>query len=214
MNLNKWEENVYIKNKQINKYPYTSIISSVIRFTKDRNDKKTLDIGCGCGNNIKFLYECGFDCYGIDISKTAINIANNFLKNDNIKLSVCDSKKTLYDNNYFDLIIDRASITHNALYFSDCIKEVERIIKKDGIFITHVFGLNCTDKEYGEKINNNLYINFEDGDFKDSDTYFISKDDINIFYKNFQILDLNEVNNINYINNKNTQIFEIVLKKL
>ena len=33
MQTNLWEENVYKKNKQINKYPYSSIVSNIFLFT-------------------------------------------------------------------------------------------------------------------------------------------------------------------------------------
>lgn len=212
--INLWEENVYKKNKQINKYAYTSIISNVYKFISDKNNKKVLDIGCGCGNNLKFLAENNFDCYGIDISKTALNICDTFLKkyNLNAKLSLCDSSKLNFENNYFDLIIDRASITHNN-NFINCINEIYRVLNNNGIFITEVFGLNSCDKIYGEKKNENLYVNFTEGSFKDSEVFFIKLDDIFNIYKKFNILKLNEINYYDHLTKKNTQIFELVLQK-
>tara|TARA_B100001248_G_scaffold258954_1_gene244145 strand:- start:1416 stop:1679 length:264 start_codon:yes stop_codon:yes gene_type:complete len=85
---NFWEDNIYSKNKQINKYPFDKIISYIfqnygqIDYEK-RSEIKILEIGCGTGPNIIFLSENGFDTYGIDISPTAIKFANSQLKQKN-----------------------------------------------------------------------------------------------------------------------------------
>ena len=212
---NLWEEEVYKKNKQINKYPYTSVVSNIFNFTKNREDKKILDIGCGTGNNLKFFAENGFNCYGIDISTTAVDICKKFIDKSNLKADVIvgESHKLSYENNCFDVVVDRASITHNSYNFEKCIKEVYRVLKKDGIFITELFGKNTTDKKYGEKINDNLYVNFKEGHFKDSDVFLVSFEDIKIYFKDFEILQINEINQFDHIKKKNLNYFEIVFKK-
>lgn len=128
MTDNIWDEKVYKLNKQNNKYPYTSIVSNVHNYCNNFVNKKCLDIGCGCGNNLFFLNNVGFNTYGIDISPTAIKKCENNLNDINKKseLYVGSSENLPYENNFFDLIIDRASITHNAHNFHECIDEVYR----------------------------------------------------------------------------------------
>lgn len=212
---NTWDEEVYKKNKQINRYPYTSIVSNIFRLVSDRKNKKILDIGCGTGNNLKFFAENQFECYGLDISPTGVDICKKFINKSNLKADVIVGKshELPYENNYFDVVVDRASITHNSYNFEDCIKEVYRVLKKDGIFITEIFGEKCSDKKYGKKINDNLYVNYTEGHFKDSDVFFISLEDINIYFKDFDILKINEINQFDHINKKNLNYFEIVVKK-
>ena len=88
MEKNFFKENVYKKNKQINKYPYSSIVSNIFKFTHKRDNKKILDIGCGTGNHLKFLAENNFDTYGIDISPSAVNISKDFLFKNNLQANV------------------------------------------------------------------------------------------------------------------------------
>lgn len=213
---NIWEKEVYKKNKQINRYPYTSVVSNIFRFIENRENKKLLDIGCGTGNNLKFFAENQFECYGLDISPTAVDICKKFINKSNLKADVIvgESHELPYENEYFNVVVDRAAINHNSYNFEECIKEVYRVLKKDGIFITELFGKNTTDKKYGEKINDNLYVNFKEGHFKDSDVFLVSFEDIKIYFKDFEILQINEINKIDHINKKNLNYFEIVFKKI
>jgi len=120
------------KNRHKNRYPSEMIVSWVKRnyATLNKYSLKCLDLGCGYGNNLLFLKEEGFDCYGIDFSEHVISTINLNLKN---KLT-CGSLVDLpYKNNFFDFCIDRSSIQHNPkndifLIF----KEIHRVLKKNG----------------------------------------------------------------------------------
>jgi len=72
-------ENIYKSSSARHKniYPSEVIISWVKNnyghLSKSATKKiKCLDFGCGWGNNLYFLKKEGFDCYGIDLSETAI----------------------------------------------------------------------------------------------------------------------------------------------
>lgn len=80
-----WEENIYFKGKQLNVYPYDVLVSIVAKnffhIPKENKKKiKVLDLGCGAGNNAKFLAENGLSVYGIDGSATAISTCKKRFK--------------------------------------------------------------------------------------------------------------------------------------
>ena len=68
-----WEE-IYSdpQTAHKNKYPTELVVSTVFRNFKTRAGLKALDLGCGWGNNLRFLRDAGFDAYGIEISRTAV----------------------------------------------------------------------------------------------------------------------------------------------
>ncbi len=134
---NNWEE-VYSENsfRNKNEYPSEDIISFMMRnygSFDDRSKLNVLDLGCGWGNNLKFLNEKGFSCVGVDISKTAIQHCNS----SGYDAKQCDFKKLPFDENFFDVVIDRQAIQHNAIEdIKKTICEVHRVLKQDGTFYT------------------------------------------------------------------------------
>jgi len=134
---NDWEE-VYsddtFRNK--NEYPSEEIVSFIMRNYGDSEHKElihVLDMGCGWGNNLKFLKDKGFCGVGVDISKTAIR----HCKSSGYKAYVCDfSKLTFYDNS-FDIVFDRQAIQHNTTEnIIKTLNEVKRVLKKGGVFFS------------------------------------------------------------------------------
>ena len=69
-----WEKDIYAKGMQLNDWPYSEVVSDIMKLTsgKDRRQLRILEIGCGACNNLWFAAEVGFQVSGIDISKTAI----------------------------------------------------------------------------------------------------------------------------------------------
>jgi ubiquinone/menaquinone biosynthesis C-methylase UbiE len=132
---NDWEK-VYsasiFRNK--NQYPSEEIISFMMQNygeLKNKSSIKVLDMGCGWGNNLKFLKDQGFSGTGIDTSKTAIQNCISL----GYDAQVCDFGKLTFRNNSFDVVIDRQSIQHNTIKnIKKTIQEVERVLKKDGSF--------------------------------------------------------------------------------
>jgi len=85
-----------------------------------------LEIGCGSGNDIKFLSGKGFGVTGIDISEKAINIAKLNNKNSkNVKFIVGDIKHNLPKKTY-DVIYDRGCI-HN-IKSTDNLEDIFKIL--------------------------------------------------------------------------------------
>ena len=191
-----WEKSIYSKGKQTNLYPYDILVSIIARnffniSREKRNKVRALDLGCGAGNNSKFLSENGFDVYGLDGSKTAIKICKERFEKWNLKGDFVqgDFLKLPYKNNFFNIVIDRESLCANK--FNDIKKAIEEIHKKlknKGIFISFIYSTYHPDREFGEEIEPNTYNNFRQGSFYQAGkVHFVDVKEIFNLYSKFRI---------------------------
>jgi SAM-dependent methyltransferase len=194
-----WEDEVYSQNKQINRYPYgefVSIFFNALKFLPKEKEVKTtkiLELGCGTANNIKFMLELGYDAHGIDGSQSACEIGNSFLSNQGLNPNITQAmfQQLPYDNDSFDMIVDREAMYCGTI---DTIKkswqEANRVLKKGGIVISFMY---TTDNKWCQKANSssdlatkieqNTFVNFKEGNFKDTGiVHFTEYDELfNIF---------------------------------
>jgi len=159
-------------------------------------DRVILDLGCGTGRNSNYLADNGNTVIGIEISKTAINLAKLRAKdlgvNVNYILGDIGDKYEVKDN-YVDVILDVTS--SNSLDENGreiYLNEMNRVLKKDGYIFVRAL---CKD---GNKNVKNL-LKMSPG--KEYDTYIIKEigltervfsreDFIEMYSKYFKILNL------------------------
>ena len=142
---NDWEE-VYsadtFRNK--NEYPSGEGVSFIMRNYGALGHKElihVLDMGCGWGNNLKFLKDKGFCGVGVDISKTAVQ----HCKSSGYTASVCDFSKLPFSDSSFDIVFDRQAIQHNTIEnIKKTLNEVKRVLKKGGVF----FSIMISEADY------------------------------------------------------------------
>jgi SAM-dependent methyltransferase len=122
---------IYKAGLELNKYPSDIMVSWVFR-NKLSSGLKCLDIGCGYGNNLRFLIENGFDAVGIDNSEFVINLIKNEFKD---RVFVKNIISTNFNDKSFDVLIDRQSIQHNSVNdLMEIYNECLRLLKDDGLF--------------------------------------------------------------------------------
>lgn len=114
---------------------------------------KILDLGSGTGKNSVYLAQLGDNhVVGLDISSTAVDIANEQMKDLNLDIDykVADiGDKYPFDNNYFDLIIDiMSSNSLNEKERDIYLKEVHRVLKMGGYFFVRAL---CKDGDNNAK---------------------------------------------------------------
>jgi len=113
-----WETGVYQAGRQINRWPFSELISRTFRSLggSHPNETRVLELGCGTGNNLRFLAEEGFIPFGIDASPTAIEKARELLAAHELDatLQVGDITELPWPDNSFDLVLDRAALVHNT----------------------------------------------------------------------------------------------------
>lgn len=187
---------MYSKGRQLNFYPYDILVSIVARnffsIPREKRSKiKVLDLGCGAGNNSKFLAESGFKVFGLDGSDSAVrackerfskwHLKGDFLQGDFLNLP--------YPDNFFDIIIDRESIYANCLPdIVVALNEVFRSLKPGGLFISFAYSQYHPDKKYGKKIGKNTYNNFKEGSFYRAGlAHFFNLGEINELFKKFRL---------------------------
>ncbi len=203
-----WEEEVYSKNKQINRYPYGEFVSIFFKSLhflsqqKEAKDIKILELGCGTANNIKFMSEQGFDVYGVDGSKSACEIGTHFLSDQGLSATIIEAQfqKLPFENNFFDILVDREAMYCGTL---DSIKqswnEASRVLKSGGIVISFMYTTDhkwCqkanSSKEIATEIEKNTFTNFTEGNFKNTGiVHFSEYDELFII---FDFLDIKFIN--------------------
>lgn len=162
---------------------------------------KCLDLGCGIGQYSKELMSYGYEVTSSDISDIALEKVKEFNRNV-IKLDM--KEKLPFCDNEFDLVFANLS-TH---YFSDkdtkkLMLEIKRILKKDGLFIGSVNGLEGYEKIKDTAIevekhywfNKNKYIRLFD------------KEDLKKYLSIFNIINIEERETIRFEHKKNYLIF-------
>lgn len=132
MNFSKeWAEQ-YKARKHMSIWPWSDLISYVKRFAG--KNSKVLELGFGVGANIPFFLDEGFDYTGIDGSAEAVDYSRQRFPHISGSLYVGDFT-TEIPSGPFDIIIDRAALTHNSTKsIALCIEKIKHELKPDGLF--------------------------------------------------------------------------------
>lgn len=112
------------------------IITPLFELTPIRSVKKyrkkgrLLDLGCGTGNFLWEMKKRGFEVHGVDPSSQACELARQRLEN----IFNSELEEHHFPDNYFD-VITLWHVFEHLLNPNITLKEIHRILKKDGILI-------------------------------------------------------------------------------
>lgn len=114
------------------------------------NNSKILDVGCGTGGTIVFLKKHGYKkIYGIDKSPIAVKYCKKRkLKN----ITIGDINSIKYPSNSFDAVICLDVLYHKGVHSQKALKEIKRVLKKDGIFYSQEPAYNVLKSSHDEAI--------------------------------------------------------------
>lgn len=157
-----WDD-FYDEGKYAMQFPGDIEIKFFGRMSKKESlyRKKALDFGCGVGRNLLFMNKLGLESYGIEISKQAVERANNklFKEGYEARAQVYDGKKIPFDDDFFDFIISFGVLDH--ILFSEAkelMEELKRVLKDDGQMLLVIHSYFDSHFGRGEKIDENTFI--------------------------------------------------------
>ena len=225
--LDKWESDIYAQGKALNRYTWGEVYYYTNRYFLPRvnlTEKiNILELGSGTGNNLIFFAGLGINAYGIEASATACSIAREKLAEfKNIESTIiCDNfcKQPLpFENNFFDLILDRGSITHNVLPdIEKVLSESLRMLKPGGVLLSiHFFSDNDSRFDRGQKLEKNTFKNIGGYTFKDVPlVHFSNLEEIRKLYKQFNLEFVEERTTKRYhpYENEEGATFDIIARK-
>ena len=204
MDKNK-QKNKYLWNKiysdgHQNKYPWDSVVSVIYNYCPKkipRRKTKILEVGCGTASNLWFAAREGFDVAGIDFSKKSIEVARKRFDKENLKykLEVGDFSKLPFKDQYFDIVIDRASLT--CVSYEDAkiaIKEISRVLKKRGKFLFTPYSTNHKSFKLEKNIKNGFIRLVSKGNLKRvGHICFYNKSRIYKILKDWKFVSINHI---------------------
>lgn len=172
---------------------------------------RVLDLGCGNGEDTKFLLDSGFDVVSVDFSNSAIKAVSDIKGSKPILFDMSDEKEwEQFADNSFDAVVANLSLHYfDSRTTKMILSNLKRVLKPgDGVLIAR---LNSSkDEKFGAndgvEVEPNFYINRERGITK----RFFTVDTIKEFFSIFEII-LVQSKEILYIG-KTKQIFEIICK--
>lgn len=165
------------------KYPDENLVRFVSRNYKDINSRSEIRVllnGFASGRHVVYFAREGFDTYGIDITKEAVEMTKEWLNREKLSAQIVqgDALQLPYPKDYFDILEDWGMIEHFSRQDRDtAFGQIAKVLKKDGVFI--FVAKNKADHYYGqgeetEKDTFVLTTYFVD----DLPTHFYSKDNL------------------------------------
>lgn len=121
---------------------------NTIQFLQLQEANKVLELGHGnCGHLPKIIKNRpSLQYVGLEISKTMYEVATKSFKVPRVEFQLYDGIKIPFDNNFFDAVF-----SVNTIYFwqepHSFIKEIERVLKNDGICV-----LTYAEKSFMKKL--------------------------------------------------------------
>jgi len=168
---------------------------------------KALDLGCGVGQYTKYLLDKGMDVVSGDISTEALSTLKE--KIPEAKTIVLDMSKPLeFEDESFDLVFANLSIHFfNKETTINLIKEIKRILKKDGYFIGSVNSSKAYEfiKDHVVELEKDFYQS------KERQVRLFTKEQFDEFFSDFKLISLEEVETIRF--NKRKDMWKFIYKK-
>lgn len=120
--------------------PFSELVRLIESGVVDKGP--ALDICCGSANNAIYLAKHGFDCYGTDISPTAIGYAHDkaSLAGVSCELHAGDAVHLTYPDSMFTLVFDRGCFHSIPLADrEEFIRGLYRVMKPGGKYLMICF---------------------------------------------------------------------------
>lgn len=98
---------------------------------------RVLELGCGAGQFIRTIKKIRpeLECYGCDISESAINLARK--ENDGVTYALNESAKLPYADNFFEAVLIYDVLEH-VEDVDAILSEIKRVLKIDGVLYCFV----------------------------------------------------------------------------
>jgi len=187
-----WKE-IYEVEGVVQKEPRESI-KQLVPIFKENNIKKIAVLGCGTGRHVSYLAKQGFFVFGADNEEVALQIAQKSFGNDaqNIVLGTYDVKDIPHPNHHFDAVICYDVLQHGMLDDAKkAIKEINRILKPNGLFFLGVVSNEHTFCGAGREIETNTFIDMPGKPDGDVPHHFFTEEDVKQVLSGFEIIQIN-----------------------
>lgn len=219
---NEWNE-LYNNDLQLTSWPWSDLVSLVNKHCNAAISKNgvVFELGCGYGPNIPFVESLNMTYYGVDGSESVVKkLLNKFpaLK-QRIMAADFTKKECFLKLPKVDIIIDRASVTHNnELSIASVLKNSYDALKPGGYFVgIDWFSTKHSDFSLGEEGDDAFTRqNIPSGQFENVGiVHFSDEKHLYELFSNFEIISLEEkiINKYKPRNNHQFSSWNIVAKK-
>jgi ubiquinone/menaquinone biosynthesis C-methylase UbiE len=204
--MSAWED-IYRSGNQLNKYPFSDVVSLIFQLKKQHPKLNVLELGCGAGNNIFFMAEQQVSAAGIDISPTAISFAKNRLADASLSADLKQGCFTSlpWQPNSFDFVLDRSAL--NCVPYDKIVKAIEecfRVLKPGGTLRSQIYSTDHPAYRDAHNKNRGFASGFISAGFEEIDgLFFADIKDIKMLFYQFDSLD------ITYSSSQNEQGYTI-----
>lgn len=178
----------------------SSGVASFVEFLKEKGIRsgKVLDIGCGQGRNSVYLSENGFDVWGIDYIKEALELTKGLADRKSVTLNLVEGeidKPWPFEDNFFDIEVDSfSSIDIESKEGRETYRdELLRTLKPGGHALVTV--VSADDELESQMIKNSPGLEKNSTVWPDNQKFQkdYDEEELREFYKDFKILELKEI---------------------
>jgi len=138
----------YERGEQNIRWPWSDVIGLTVRHARPSDDyKRVLELGFGSGANVSFFLATGFDYHGVECAENIVQAVRNRFPEISSKLLCADFTKEIPFASQFDLVVDRAALTHNTTEgMRSGIEKARNSLRPGGLFI----GVDWFSTEHSE----------------------------------------------------------------
>ena len=183
----------YEKHSDMSIWPWSDLVSYVMRYSHSNKKLRVLEIGCGAGANIPFFLSLGYKYYGIEGSAIIIDKLKRRFPIIKKNIVTGDFTSEIPFDGKFDLVIDRSSLTHNTTEgIKKCLDLVYDKMKNDSKYIG-IDWFSTSHQDYSRAIKVDKYTRsgYTKGQFANVGiVHFSNKSHLKKLFKKFEILAL------------------------
>jgi SAM-dependent methyltransferase len=162
-----WDQR-YKENTHLSIWPWSDLVSLVRRHCRQLEGARVLELGCGAGANIPFFQSLGVQYHAMEGSGSMVRRLRDRFPALAPTIAAADFTAEQVFAPGFDLIVDRASLTHNSTSaIENSLRLTWKALKPGAYFIgVDWFSTKYSEFERGdEDVDKYTRTNYADGPF-------------------------------------------------
>lgn len=208
-----WEK-IYSDGQQLNRYPYTEVVSFFFGKGLQLNGGHALDVGCGSGVHCRMLADHNFTVTGFDGSAAGIQQARDMHGGKGIAFRHSYFEDFDPGNERYDLVIDRLSSSQTSpKVVSDLYTRLRPNVTDNAWVFWMGFDWDNSGRSFGTQQPDGSFDNFTGGVFAQyGKTGFYRKEEIAQTFPGYKVETLSQVARTDADSGYRHSFWEVVLR--